>query len=196
MVEVLLTVFILLISLLGLAALQLKVANANVESYQRTQALVLLEDMVERFNASRKLQTCFNVTTLATGVPYLGQDAGAGDPNLLDVSTGSSFPCASTGVASVDANARIELAAWDRALKGSSEVLAGNAAGALRGARGCVNSDTATDGSGMLVYTVAVAWQGTDAGVAPSNACAAGTYGADDTFRRVVWTTVRVAGLN
>lgn len=201
MMELLLTVFILLIGLLGLAALQVKVSNANLESYQRAQALVLLDDMVEKFSSSRKIAGCFAFTTDSTnGRPYLGQPAAASDSNLKDVSTIAAVNCASgatggTGVSSVDDRAQVELASWDRALKGVSETLSSAQVGAIQGARGCIASATSTDGTGMTVYTFAVAWQGAGPGVAPSNACATGTYGSDDTFRRVVWTTVRVATL-
>ena len=194
MIELLLAVFVILIGLLGMSALQVKVANANVESYQRAQALVLLEGMVERFNANRKLQTCLAISGAGTGIPYLGQPAVASDPNLLDVS-GGTYSCTATGTAS-DANAKVELASWDSALKGSSETIAGSSVGGFLGARGCISSAAATDTSGMTVFTLAVAWQGSDPGVAASNSCAVGTYGADDTLRRVVWTTLRVADLN
>lgn len=194
LVEVLFTLFILLIGLLGLAALQLQVANANVESYQRAQAIILLNDMVERFNSTRALQVCYNFSSATTGKPYLGQ--AASDSNLFDP---TSLNCTATGT-TADVKAAIELASWGKSLKGSSETTGANSSlrevGALDGARGCIYS--ATDAaSNMLVYTFAVAWQGTNNTVAPSpNApCAKNLYGPE-TMRRVVWTTTRVAALN
>src|ERR1051325_7519643 len=48
MLEALITVVILAFGILGLANLQAKMQNAEVESYARSQALVLLDDMAAR----------------------------------------------------------------------------------------------------------------------------------------------------
>jgi type IV pilus assembly protein PilV len=53
MMEVLITMFVLVIGLLGLAGLQARAHQAETESYQRVQALVLLRDMADRINANR-----------------------------------------------------------------------------------------------------------------------------------------------
>src|SRR2546430_7762034 len=53
MIEVLITILILAFGLLGLVGMQAKVQFAQVESYQRAQAVVLLTDMVDRINANR-----------------------------------------------------------------------------------------------------------------------------------------------
>ena len=45
MIEVLVTIAIVIIGLLGLLQLQTQLHKSEVESYQRTQALMLLEDM-------------------------------------------------------------------------------------------------------------------------------------------------------
>jgi len=53
MLEALVTLVLLLFGLLGLVALQARAQQAETESYQRVQALVLLRDMADRINASR-----------------------------------------------------------------------------------------------------------------------------------------------
>ena len=53
MIEVLITFVVLLVGLLGLIGLQARTQQAELESYQRGQALVLLQDMVDRMNANR-----------------------------------------------------------------------------------------------------------------------------------------------
>ena len=53
MIEVLVSLVILLLGLLGLIGLQAKAHNAEIESYQRAQAIVLLQDMFDRMNANR-----------------------------------------------------------------------------------------------------------------------------------------------
>ena len=40
--------------MLGAASLQFRMQTAELEAYQRTQAIVLLQDMVARINANRK----------------------------------------------------------------------------------------------------------------------------------------------
>ncbi|MDP3678960.1 MAG: prepilin-type N-terminal cleavage/methylation domain-containing protein, partial [Methylotenera sp.] len=48
LLEVLVTIVILAIGLLGLAGLQAKLQSSEMESYQRAQALILLNDMASR----------------------------------------------------------------------------------------------------------------------------------------------------
>ena len=53
MIEVLVTTVILAIGLLGLAGLQSRLGLSEMESYQRAQALVLLQDMANRIATNR-----------------------------------------------------------------------------------------------------------------------------------------------
>jgi len=53
MIEVLVTLFVLALGLIGVIGLQARGQQAELESYQRGQALVLLQDMVDRMNANR-----------------------------------------------------------------------------------------------------------------------------------------------
>ena len=48
MIEVLVALLIIVLELLGLAGLQVRMQQAEFESYQRAQAVILLQDMVER----------------------------------------------------------------------------------------------------------------------------------------------------
>src|SRR4026209_1446790 len=48
LVEILVTLVIVMIGLLGLAGVQMRAHQAEMESYQRAQALVLVADMVDR----------------------------------------------------------------------------------------------------------------------------------------------------
>lgn len=204
LIEVLFAAFIILVGVLGLIAIQARVALSNLESYQRAQGITLANDMAARISQNRTVAGCFVFTTdSANGVPYLGQPATAGDPNLEDA---AGWVCdggnGGTGNPTVDDLAADEILEWDLALKGSSEVKNGNAAGAMLGARGCVGREQEAE-TGMWVYTVAVAWQGNSATFSPTswaNApevarnCALGLYG-DDAMRRVAWTAVRVANM-
>jgi prepilin-type N-terminal cleavage/methylation domain-containing protein len=54
MLEVLVALLILLIGLLGLAGLLVTTQQGEVEAYQRKQAAVLLQDMIDRLTANPK----------------------------------------------------------------------------------------------------------------------------------------------
>ena len=53
LLEVLVTVIILAFGLLGLAGLQMQTRSVEMESYQRSQAMVILNDMVNRLQMAR-----------------------------------------------------------------------------------------------------------------------------------------------
>lgn len=183
MIEVLVTLVILMLGLLGLLGVQVRSHQAELEAYQRTQALLLLNDMVQRINANRKAAQCYAITLDGeAGAPYVG----AGNADAPE--------CTAWGVAATQARAVADLLAWDALLKGAAETDAGTEVGAMLGARGCIQHDPVTD-----VYRVSVAWQGlmptadpttTD----PALTCAKDLYGTE-TLRRVVSTTLRIADL-
>lgn len=179
MIEVLVSLVIILTGLLGLAGLLTLGQQAEMESYQRAQALVLLEDMVGRINANRKVAACYGATTAnaTAGTPYLG-------------STATSTPACTSGTSAQNATAIADLAAWNNALIGAAETQGGSNVGAMIGARGCI-SLTATD-----TYLISVAWQGLNPTFAPptSLGCGKDLYGSE-TKRRVVSTTLRIANL-
>ena len=190
MIEVLITLVIVVFGLLGLIGMQAAAQQAALESYQRAQALVLLNDMVDRINANRQTAPCYEIT-IAAGSPFFGTGY-AGIPT-----------CSGYGDASTQALAVNGMTEWDNALKGAAETAAGGgSAGAMVGARGCIAYDPA-----IGTFTVAVAWQGlvatfapvVPAGASPDQAnaiaCGTGQYGSLETKRRVVWTTIRIATL-
>lgn len=178
LIEVLVSLLILLIALLGLVGLQAQAQQSEMESYQRAQALILLQDMVGRINANRKVAACYAMTT----------DTASGTPNF---GTNSSIsPSCATGTAEQKATAVRDMEDWNSLLLGAAEVAPGNNAGAMIGARGCISFDAATD-----LYTVTVAWQGLGKTFAPiGQNCGQGQYG-DETLRRAVSQSVRVANL-
>src|SRR3989304_9763530 len=78
LMEVLITMLIILIGLLGIVALQGQAQVAELEAYQRAQALIMMSDIVDRLNTNRSTLNCFRITTDATdGTPFLGT-AGTG----------------------------------------------------------------------------------------------------------------------
>jgi type IV pilus assembly protein PilV len=197
LLEVLVTIVIVVIGLLGIAGLQARAHVAELESYQRAQALVLLYDMVDRVNNNREAAACYAVTTdAANGTPYLGTVAG-----------GSHFGTPACGVSTTAANtlANSAITAWDDLLRGAAEKKGAGATevGAMIGARGCVSYDSttefinATSGAniaGTGIYTLAVSWQGMADTFAPTVACGKSLYGSE-TKRRTVWVSMRLATL-
>ena len=199
LIEVLIALLIIVLGLLGLAGMQVRMQQAEFESYQRTQALILLYDMVDRINVNRETASCFRVTTnAAAGTPFLG------------VGSTVAPACAASTTAN-NTMAINSMTEWNDALVGAAETKGGVSVGAMLGARGCVSYDSATEllDAGLAVmpgtgiYTATVAWQGTSRTVSPSslptpNNCALDTYGSgsNDERRRVVSATFRQARLN
>lgn len=182
MIEVLISLMIAVIGLLGLVGIQARAQVVEFESYQRSQALVLLNEMVDRMSFNRATNAagyvvgfkCYIVTTnTTTGAPSFGKGY-SGALTCLDGTI--------AGAAKDRADA--DLAAWNNQLLGTGETLGGNSVGGLLGARGCVTLDAATG-----AIKVSVAWQGMAATVAPADTCGKGdgtNYGASDGLRRVV----------
>lgn len=188
MIEVLVTLLILLIGLLGLAGLQMQAQRSEMESYQRVQALVLLQDMVGRINANRKVASCYAAVTTDTtnGTPFLG------------TSSTITTPVCATGTAEQQAIAVQDMTDWNDLLLGAAEDAAGGSSctptscvGAMIGARGCVSYDATAD-----LYMVTVVWQGLGKTSAPpvGQNCGKNLYG-DEAQRRAVSLTVRIANL-
>jgi type IV pilus assembly protein PilV len=183
LLEVLVSLVILVFGLLGLIGMQAYTQVATFESYQRGQALILVQDMADRLSTNRGTAGCYAITTdTANGTPFAG--------------TGVTAPIctAAVGTSATRAIATADLAAWDSALKGASEQVGGASVGAVLGARGCISFDAATNS-----YRVAVAWQGMAPTVAPTAGDASATCGKDqygnEQQRREVSIIVRIANL-
>ena len=170
MLEVLIAIFILTLGLLGAAGIQSQMQMAEVEAYQRAQAIVILRDMVDRVNANRKNAASY-VTSSALGSSV--QDCAA-----------------ATTVVDKD------LCEWNNALLGSSETKGGEKLGAMNTARGCITNPVT---SMPREVVVAVAWQGLRSTLAPTGTdCGKGdgsTYGSDDRLRRALTARIVVGCL-
>lgn len=175
MIEVLVTIVIIAFGLLGIAGLQVRLQMSELESYQRSQALLLLNDMANRIATNRNNAASY-VTTAANP---LGE--------------GMVCPATTTTVAQRD------LGEWCNAMQGAGETTNAGVSKvrALVGGRGCVES-VGSD------YLVTVVWQGRTPLTAPpaSVGCGANSYNAlsgspcvNDLCRRPVTTLVRIAAL-
>ena len=184
LIEVLISLLIITLGLLGLAGMQAVAQRAELESYQRAQALILVQDMVDRLNANRKAAGCYAFTS-AAGSPYAG--TGAAAPTCAGV----------FGTVPQRAQADADMLAWHNLLTGAAEALGANQVGAMVGARGCVMLDTTVVPN---VYRVQVAWQGMTPTVNPTSidaklTCGTGQYGSE-LQRRVISQSFPIACLN
>ena len=166
MIEVMVTVFIIVVGLLGIAGIQMRSSTLEFESYQRAQALILLQDMVDRMNSNAANAASY-VTTTGYGVT---------DPS----------DCTSASRAYTD------LCEWSKALKGSGEFSGSTSSSTRQGTvidgRGCVKALTTTN------YLVSVAWQGMSSTVPPVSDCGQGLY-SNENSRRAVTAVVLVPSL-
>jgi type IV pilus assembly protein PilV len=177
LIEVLVTILILSFGLLGLAGLQSRMHLAEMESYQRAQALILMDDMASRIAVNRG-----KAAEYADYVSTIGP-VGAGMTCPTDPAT----------------RPEIDAVVWCNALQGAAEVTAANNdVGAVVGGRGCVEALPDNE------YMVTVAWQGLTPVAAPPASVTCGQNQYDDAAskctadrcRRVVTTIVRVGPLN
>lgn len=177
LLEVLITLVIVSIGLLGLGALQARTQLSATESVQRAHAILLAEDMVSRINLDRAEFNSFLTTSDATPL-------GVGDSQPSDCTT----------VTDPDPNVQRALrdrCEWSRNLKGASEQIGGASVGAMIGARGCIDLVQPQDASPGVcqpaIIQVATAWQGIYASAAPADGleCGKDEYG-DEAMRRVV----------
>jgi type IV pilus assembly protein PilV len=177
MIEVLVTMVIIAFGLLGMAGLQMRMQSSEMESYQRSQALLLLGDMANRMSVNRTavLNDSYNVAATSP--------------------IGPSTDCA--GLAGgTPTTVQRDLSDWCSALQGAAEASGSSKVGAMIGGRGCVEK-VGND------YMITVAWQGlTPISAPPSSVgCGLNAYDAssggcvNDLCRRVVTTLVRIATL-
>lgn len=155
MIEILITIAILMVGLLGLAGLQTHVAAAEFEAYQRAQALVLLQEMADRITANKRNAANYVMNDLAAA--------------------GAEEDC--TGLTDY----KRDLCEFNNALVGASEKkgAGGPTVGAMIGARACITNPQPN------LYVITVAWQGLRSTAKPVEACGSGQYGDDSKRRTI-----------
>jgi type IV pilus assembly protein PilV len=170
LIEVLIAMVILAVGLLGLVGLQGRLQVLQIESYQRAQALMLLQDMSSRIALNRN-----NAAAYVTGAPL-----------------GEGMTCPTTNATRVQADVRD----WCNALQGAAETMGGSNVGAMVGGRGCVEDL----GGDQYLVTIAWQGMGPVAAPPAGVTCGqdlydGGTNCAGDVCRRVVTNVVRIATL-
>jgi type IV pilus assembly protein PilV len=167
LIEVLVSIVVVSFGLLGLAGLQGRATSAELESYQRGQALILLHDMVNRIENNPAGAKRYLTEGKALGTGAVDDDCST----LTD-------------------RADIDICEWSTLLKGASEQIGSRSLGAMINARGCIDATgTARE------YRVAVVWQGMGQTAAPTSTdCGANLYDSEAS-RRAVTSTVLIPDL-
>jgi type IV pilus assembly protein PilV len=164
LIEVLIAVLICAFGLLGFAGMQARAVSTDFETLQRSEALVLIDDMVSRMNANRGHAGDY----VSAGL--LGEGA------VIDCSTLS--------------GAALDVCEWSNLIRGNAEQRGGSAIGAMLMARGCITRPATSSDR----YVIAVAWQGITPTTAPPSPCGQGDAAfPDDTLRRSASATVCIA---
>ena len=126
LIEVLVSIVVLTVGLLGLAGLQSRLQVSEIEAYQRSQAVMLVNDMASRMAANRRNASAY-VTSSALG---------------------ASCPTDTTSQVNIDKRA------WCEAIQGAAEVNSASArVGALVNGRGCIELVSGNEYVVMVAWT-------------------------------------------
>lgn len=169
LLEVLVAMLVVAFGLLGYIALQGKSVAATMEGAQRTQALILVNDLAQRMELNR-----WNADA------YLASDIGVDAPGA----------CTTAGWT----QAQRDLCEWSLSIRGAGETVGTSQVGAMLAARGCVSKLNSLSTPAMHYYQITLAWQGISASAAPVAVCGKDAYASENT-RRVVTAVVQVAQL-
>lgn len=168
LIEVLISVFVFAVALLGLAALQITARKTAFESAQRSLAAAVAQDALERMRLNTEALSSYTAT--------------------IDANTTFSDSLDCTGPANLAACDRRD--AW-LSLFGKTETTSGDSetpVGGLANPTLCVTSSNA-GGSGR--YTVTIVWRGRDSSLPEagsenaSDTCGNGQYGTHNEYRRI-----------
>ncbi|MCD6679702.1 MAG: prepilin-type N-terminal cleavage/methylation domain-containing protein [Burkholderiaceae bacterium] len=160
LLEILVTLVIVSLGLLGAAGMQMRMIGEDQEGFQRAQALLLLDDIQNRMAANRADAASYASAT----------ERGTEDP---------------TDCTAPDTITKRDLCEWSDALRGGIEKIDADDVGTILAGRGCIEQiDVAP-----LTFRITVVWQGMTPSAAPVLTCGKNKYG-DDALRRAVSTRV------
>lgn len=181
LLEVLISLVLVCFGMLGFAGFISKVELTEMETHQRTQADVVLGEMVDRIRAISVGNSYANAANYV-----LDGSIGTGDERP------ASCPALNVPATAAEAAAH-DLCEWSNALKGASEKKSEANIGGMIGARACIIEvqppSTLPGSCAPGIYQVTVVWQGLNPTKAPedspANRCGKDQYG-DEKLRRVL----------
>lgn len=175
LIEVLVTLVILTLGLLGLSGLIVKAGKLNFESYERQQALAIASDMAERMHANQSpnLAAAANLASARVYADNAPVAAALGDPAVASLWSallgGLMNDCGTTASCTPAQLALYDLAVWEGQLLGAGKRSGGTGVGGISNARGCIEAPPAPPAVMMLsrniaapvnTFRITVAWQG------------------------------------
>lgn len=174
LIENLVALVVTMFGLFALLGFNLRAFVAESESYQRSQALVLVEDMAQRIKANRAAISSYALDA--------ANAAGEGG----------------TAVCAAGARAATDLCEWGNLLRGAAETTGGSNVGAMSDARGCITvTAPAAGASGPASANIVVVWRGANASLTASTApCVPDGFSVSDGFMRFTSTVVRFGDLD
>ena len=174
LIEVLVTLLVFSIGMLGMASTQLEAKRASHEATQRTLATSLVRDIIERMRSNPQALSSYSVTELGDSIVDTGTDC-------------------RVSICSPSVLAKRDLYQWNELLRGASERFTAHGstsyAGGLAEARACI-----TVVSGQI--SVALVWRGFNSMHNPSGSnCgqSSGLYGPSHEKRRLLYLSTYVA---
>ena len=182
MIEVLVTIVIVSLGLLGIAALFVNSQKFVDDSHQRHEALAIARQLSERIVANTTDARLGSASKYNYGTD-MDEAPGSGAFSTASTTNCASTTCTATQMADFD------MRSFDAALRGASKSVGGNNQSSIEAARGCVEFlDDATSTTDTARFRITVVWQGRGEAVAPpsGNDCGKNLYGSDDKLRRLV----------
>lgn len=175
LIEVLVSLLLFTVGLLGYASLELTVQRFHWEIHQRTYAVNLASYMANQVRSNPIAQGCYNLGSV---------EAGSAQE--------TPFQCVGLGTLETRALAQADVNQWSALLRGEGQMVDKLNSGGLTNARGRITFDASNNG-----YLVTVVWQGLTASVATLGRCGDGFYGeGDNRWRRSTQYWVSVASLD
>ena len=175
MVEVLVSMIIFSVGLIGIAKMQVVAKQSNYDAVQRVAATSIAEDLLSRMRSNHEVLSDY---VSNTGSTTLGSNS---------ISTQPSPNCSSGSTCTATQLAAHDLWEIEQLLDGVTELDASsNKTGGINLPTMCITGDS-TGASG--VYTVTVVWRGKAAlSNQSANTCgtSSGNYGNSNEFRRLL----------
>lgn len=174
LIEVLVAFFILSIGLLGVVALIVQSKVSQHQAVQRTRAVALADEMIERIRINPAQIETYNI-----GLNPVGTNTDTPEPS----------PDCATNTCSPEQMAEHDLWSWEQALQGQASTIDGEAADGLVAPRGCIVFEPADSRERTGQLTVIVEWRGlveTSDALETGDEVCGGEDAGDDKYRRQV----------